>query len=117
MEPPLAQDPDFSPPDSLHFYSPLIHFDSLPGWKLSLSLTIFGHFLSPFFSSLNLLGCVLRLTSGSKTSSPNLTAHLGGGHRGRRPVAGPFVGSRRNKHPGENAQELLAYGQSGVLTA
>lgn len=47
MEPPLAQDPDFSPADSLHFYSPLIHLDSLPGWKLSLSLTIFGHFLSP----------------------------------------------------------------------
>lgn len=78
-------------------------------------------FLSPFlaisslrcFSSLNLLCCVLRLTSGSKTSSPNLTAHLGGGRRGRRPVAGPCVGSRRTNTPVETHRNSWHMGKVG----
>lgn len=41
----LAPHPDFSPPQTLHFYSPLIHFESSPSWVASHRHTIFGLFL------------------------------------------------------------------------
>lgn len=105
---PPARDPDFSSPHFLHFYSPLIHFDSSPRWVVSHRRTIFGHFLlaasppltPPLLAPPPARPSFWQSSSGMGRLSWQLTWR--GGHRGRRPVAGTCVGSHRRANTGRH---------------
>lgn len=97
----LARDPDFSPPHSVHFYSPLIHFDSSPRWVASHSRTIFGHFL--LFTSPLLAHPVPRplfWQCGCRFGWLGWQLTQGGGHWGRRPEAATCIDSHRRANTG-----------------
>lgn len=98
---PLAQNPDFSSPHSLRFYSPLIHFDSSPRWVVSHRRTICGHFLlaaSPLLAPP--LARPSFWQSGSRLGRLGWQLTWRGGRRGRRPEAGTCVGSHRRANTG-----------------